>query len=269
MELCNYTALNSTTLKKVETQIKMSISIGTPGENIIKNLRRFGFALKSQGESDILKVYIENIENAIKAGAGSDDFKENFINKLTAFSNGLGSYMGLPAITAQEVEEVEDVATTVQVDAPGFNDMYIGLRNLQKDVEDGFVNEMLVRSLVDFNNGTRITKLEDIQKEIADYKNLLFSRIASYLDIEADDLYNIFTEEFNVQDYTKVMSIAKERFENLSTIQGSLAKAFSEQKNSNALLDAYNSYALLSNFDEVLLDQQGNRFTVDEKYKNI
>ena len=274
MNICNYTALNNTISDGAKSILKAKIIInirrGVQGKYVILDLRKLGYALKSAEECTILKAYIEDIKKDVTDGNSSNAHKTALINALNKFSNDLASFMDVPVNSAETVTEVPDVAElkVPQISTPEFNDMYIGLRNLQKDVEEGFINEILVRSIVDFNSGIRITKLEDIQMEIADYKNLLFHRIASFLNIEVKDLYNLITREFNVQDYAKVMSIAGERFNNLVVLQGSLARAFSSANSSNELLNAYNSYALLANFDEVLLDQQGDRFAVDEKYLN-
>src|SRR5574344_34888 len=194
MNICNYTALNDTISDGAKSILKAKIIInirrGVQGKYIIIDLRKLGYALKSADECTILKAYIEDIKKDVTAGNSSSAHKTALINTLNKFSNDLASFMDVPVNSAETVTEVPDVAElkVPQISTPDFNDMYIGLRNLQKDVEEGFINEMLVRSIVDFNSGIRITKLEDIQMEIADYKNLLFHRIASFLNIEVKDL---------------------------------------------------------------------------------
>lgn len=270
MDICNYKALLSDISEKdiigIKALIKSDIRSGWSNEVILRSLHKLGWVLNTKEECDVLKSIITNINKEVKENNWNTNIKNNFFKRLQSFNNELESLMNIPSTSTSDVEEIHELSQTKQVQTPipNFSDMYIGLRNLQKNVEDGFVREILVRSLVNFNTGVRITKLSEIQNEIADYKNLLFSRIASFLNTEVDDMYDLSTGNLNTEDYSKVMEMARNRFSDMETLQESLAEEFNNQENIE-LLNAYNSYALLANFDEVLLNQQGDRFTIDDK----
>jgi hypothetical protein len=243
------------------------------------------FTLNTTAEYTLLR---DKIEEFIKAnGRLSADQKQDILDSFASYLAPMFNLSPTEVINISEspgqIVETKELTeqpenSELKVSTVDLDDFYGEAFSVKAYMIDQFQRDLLSHSLINFTTGKRIKNTSDLNLEISLMKQDLFSSLVDYLNTSGNVTHlNVMYNNgvFDGKNYNNVMNKAFETFSKLDRSQ--LASAFNNIhkvdingiRSNKQLVDAFNAYATLINFDSILKKSFGKLLSITPQYIGI
>lgn len=160
-------------------------------------------------------------------------------------------------IIDQDNSDNDTIDITTRIKENQLDDIYQQAAEAKTLMQQSFKRNIVSSLLVNFKTGQIPTTAEQVNNNIASYKEELVKNIIDYANTytERNITAQMYNEDgtLNISGYRTIEELAKHLFENTTDIE--LIDAFkmrNDSPKSRAFLDAFNSWIILNNFDMLI-----------------
>lgn len=206
-----------------------------------------------------------------------DENSEELENAVTSIINWKGDTVPAPTQQMNTVDPEDDDRDTVnaitRVTEQQLDEIYQSAQEAKLLMQQGFKKRLTDAILINYKEGIVVSTAEDVNQNIAQYKEELVKTILDYANNYADRNVNIklYNEDgtLNLDNLAAIESLAEALFKDVTDAQ--LNDAYTARQKlpkQKSFLDAFNAWIIFHNFDMLIKQALGKSVNVHSSYLN-
>ena len=210
--------------------------------------------------SNAIQQYQNKINNIVEVKEQIDEKKTDIDENK---ENGI-----IEDTTEGDVEHVNEISYTSKLEIENLNDLYKDAVLVNMAMQDRFKKSLISNMFINLDSGSLVNNSEQLNINIKTYINKLISSIVNYSELidkplVRKSLYFTTIGKNDIDYLNEVLGKAPELFGTVTSQR--LSSSYINQNDimSKSFIDAYNAYAILNNFDNMIESTLGNIVSIN------